>query len=207
MRLFSGQGYEVARLRVGCSRWRNDGAWARRLRERKGSEYAEAKLGAMLDKARRLVADGPHITCRQDALEAIEAVREVVEVQAWPAAGGAGSDLKNLVARMALCERSGGLEHRSSVPQLAEEMGCARATVEASIRRLVKNRWLVLIKSGSGKANGSLWQLRTPPAYRRSDGVAAEERDAGLERSPTSGYRGQELSQPRTPPTPAPSAH
>lgn len=131
MRLFSGQGYEVARLR-----------------EWKGSEYAEAKLGAMLDKARRLVADGPHITCRQDALEVIEAVREVVEAQAWPAAGGAGSDLKNLVARMALCERSGGLEHRASVRQLAEEMGCARATVEASNRRLVKNRWLVLIKSG-----------------------------------------------------------
>jgi DNA-binding MarR family transcriptional regulator len=166
------------------------GVWARRLRERKGVEYAEAKLGAMLDKAHRLVVDGPHIACRKDALEAIDAVREVVEARSWPAAGGAGSDLKNLVARLALCERSGGLEHRASVRQLAEEMGCARATVEASTRRLVKQKWLVLLKSGSGKSHGSLWRLRIPPDRLRTDGVADEVRGAGVGRSPTSGYRG-----------------
>ncbi|AEY85330.1 hypothetical protein SHJG_0048 [Streptomyces hygroscopicus subsp. jinggangensis 5008] len=57
------------------------GAWARALRERKGTDYAGAKLAAMLDKARRLVLDTPVITCRQDALEEIEAVRQVVEAQ------------------------------------------------------------------------------------------------------------------------------
>jgi predicted transcriptional regulator len=182
-------------LAVGCSQ--PNRAWTRadfceelRLLERKGTEYAEAKLGAMLDKARRLVADGPHITCRQDALEAIDAVREVVEARSWPAAGGAGSDLKNLVARLSLCERSGGLEHRASVRQLAEEMGSARATVEASNRRLVKAKRLVLLKSGSGKANGSLWRLRIPPDPLRTDVAADEVRGAGVGRSPTSGYRG-----------------
>ncbi|MEV7156973.1 hypothetical protein AB0N77_20475 [Streptomyces misionensis] len=48
--------------------------WARHLRERKVTDYVEAKLTAMLGKARRLVADAELITCRQDALEAIEAV-------------------------------------------------------------------------------------------------------------------------------------
>lgn len=164
------------------------GVWARHLRERKGSDYAEAKLTAMLDKARRLVADAPVITCRQDALEAIEDVRQVVEDQPWPTAGGKGSDLKNLVARLDLCERAGGLEHGASVRQLAEAMGCARATVEASNRRLVDGKWLELVKSGSGKAHGSRWRLKIPDHLRPH--VAEETHGAGVGRSPTSGYRG-----------------
>ncbi|MFF4205568.1 helix-turn-helix domain-containing protein [Streptomyces sp. NPDC001668] len=164
------------------------GAWARQLRERKGTDYAEAKLGAMLDKARRLVAEAPVITCRQDALEAIEAVRQVVEDQPWSAAGGAGSDLKNLIARLTLCERSGGVEHTASVRQLAEAMGCARATVEASNRRLVDGDWLVLVKSGSGKLHGSVWRLKIPDRLRPC--VTAETGGARVGRSPTAGYRG-----------------
>ncbi|MFF6829890.1 MarR family transcriptional regulator [Streptomyces longwoodensis] len=164
------------------------GAWARHLRERKGTDYAEAKLAAMLDKARRLVAGAPVITCRQDALEAIEAVRQVVEEQQWSAAGGAGSDLKNLIARLMLCERAGGLEHTASVRQLAEAMGCARATVEASNRRLVEDGWLVLLRSGSGKLHGSMWRLKVPDRLRPHG--AAQTHGAGVGRSPTAGYRG-----------------
>jgi hypothetical protein len=128
-----------------------------------------AKLTAMLDKARRLVAGQPVITCRQDAMEAIEAVRQVVEDYPWSAAGGEGSDLKNLIARLELCERAGGLEHQASVRQLAETMGCARATVEASNRRLDAAGWLVLIKSGSGKLHGSVWTLKIPVSGRMQD--------------------------------------
>lgn len=164
------------------------GVWARHLRERKGTDYAEARLTAMLDKARRLVAVAPVITCRQDALEAIEAVRQVVEDQVWPAACGKGSDLKNLVARLDLCERAGGLEHGASVRQLAEVMGCARATVEASNRRLVDTDWLELVKSGSGKAHGSRWRLKIPDDLRAR--AAGETHGAQVGRSPTSGYRG-----------------
>lgn len=142
----------------------------------------------MLDRARRLVSDNPVITCRQDALEAIEAVRQVVEKQQWTAAGGGGSDLKNLIARLDLCERAGGLEHSGSVRQLAEAMGCARATVEASNRRLVEYGWLELLKSGSGKLHGSMWRLKIPDHLRPRG--AAETGGAGVGRSPTAGYRG-----------------
>jgi DNA-binding transcriptional ArsR family regulator len=166
------------------------GAWARQLRERKGTDYAEAKLASMLDKARRLVAEAPVITCRQDVLEAIEVVRQVVEEREWPGAGGAGSDLKNLIARLTLCERAGGLEHAASVRQLAEAMGCARATVEASNRRLIDGGWLVLLKSGSGKLHGSMWRLKIPdPGAAGPDG-AGETGGAQVGRSPAAGYRG-----------------
>lgn len=169
------------------------GTWARKLRERKGTDYIEAKLAAMLDKARRLVSDGPVIASRQDAIVAIEQVRQVVEDQSWSTAdlrnnGLHRSDLKNLVARLGLCERAGGLEHGASVRQLAEEMGCARATVEASNRRLVDKHWLELVKSGSGKKHSSVWRLKIPDRLRTP--VAAETSAAGVGRSPTPGYRG-----------------
>uniref|UniRef100_UPI003F494B3B hypothetical protein n=1 Tax=Streptomyces chartreusis TaxID=1969 RepID=UPI003F494B3B len=64
----------------------------------------------MFDKARRLFAEAPVIACRQDALEAIELVRRVVEEREWQGAGGAGSDQKNLIARLALCEIVGELD-------------------------------------------------------------------------------------------------
>ncbi|WP_237540087.1 MULTISPECIES: MarR family transcriptional regulator [unclassified Streptomyces] len=166
------------------------GAWARRLRERKGTDYAEAKLTAMLDRARQLVAGAPAITCRQDALEAIETVRQVVEEREWPGAGGAGSDLKNLIARLSLCERAGGLDHAASVRQLAEAMGCARATVEASNRRLVDGGWLVLLKSGSGKLHGSMWRLKIPDPERSRGAREVVGGGARVGRSPAAGYRG-----------------
>ncbi|WP_330351733.1 helix-turn-helix domain-containing protein [Streptomyces sp. NBC_00582] len=169
------------------------GTWARKLRERKGTDYIEAKLAGMLDKARRLVSDGPVIACRQDAIVAIEQVRQVVEDQSWSTAdlrnnGLHRSDLKNLVARLGLCERAGGLEHGASVRQLAEEMGCARATVEASNRRLVDGDWLELVKSGSGKKHGSVWRLKIPDRLRPP--AAGGRGGAGVGRSPTSGFRG-----------------
>ncbi|MEV6421792.1 hypothetical protein [Streptomyces sp. NPDC051662] len=136
------------------------GAWARRLRERKGTLYAEAKLTAMLDKAADRVAAAPVIRGRDDAVEALGGIRRAVEARTWPARGGADTDQKNLAARLGLCERAGGVEHVVSVRQLAELMGCAKATAEASDRRLKKAGWLVLLSSGSGKDHGSRWELR-----------------------------------------------
>ncbi|MEE1737019.1 hypothetical protein PUR49_10980 [Streptomyces sp. BE147] len=139
------------------------GVWARRLRERKGTLYAEAKLTAMLERAAALVAASPVIRGRDDAVEALGSIRRVVEGRTWPARRGADTDQKNLAARLRLCERAGGVEHVVSVRQLAELMNCAKATAEASDRRLKKDGWLVLVASGSGKDHGSRWVLRVPP--------------------------------------------
>ncbi|WP_260614844.1 hypothetical protein [Streptomyces sp. WAC05292] len=138
------------------------GKWARRLRARKGTEYAEGKLTAMLDKARALVATRPAITCRQSAWEAIDVVRQAVERSAWPARGGGDTDLKNLTVRLARCEKAGGLEHDFSVRTLAEEMGCAKDTAARSNDRLKEAGWLGLVSSGAGTDHSSRWVLRCP---------------------------------------------
>ncbi|MET8605743.1 hypothetical protein ABZV92_19590 [Streptomyces rubiginosohelvolus] len=147
------------------------GVWARRLRERKGTLYAEAKLTAMLEKAAQLVAASPVIRGRDDAVEALGSIRRVVEGRPWPARRGADTDQKNLAARLRLCERAGGVEHVVSVRQLAELMNCAKATAEASDRRLKKDGWLVLVASGSGKDHGSRWVLRVPPDEGEASGA------------------------------------
>ncbi|MFF9785667.1 hypothetical protein [Streptomyces nigrescens] len=140
------------------------GWWARKLRERKGTQYAENKLTAMLDKARDFAARNGTITGRPDALEKIAEVRRAVESLCWPTRGGKATNLKNLAARLRLCERSGGLDHTTAVRPLAEQMGCARSTTEASDRRLVEEGWLELLEAGTGKNHGSRWRLRIPEA-------------------------------------------
>ncbi|MFI1765167.1 winged helix-turn-helix domain-containing protein [Streptomyces sp. NPDC020800] len=165
------------------------GVWARRLRERKGSSYAEAKLTAMLEKARTLVAGSPEIRSRDDALEVVGAVRRRVESVCWRARGGGDTDFKNLVARLELCEREGGLDHTVSVRRLAELMGCAKATAEASTARLLKAGWLVMKASGSGKDHGTRWLLKVPDS---PDAGRGSEGGARLGQLPTSGERGED---------------
>ncbi|MFF9436768.1 hypothetical protein ACF1BP_23885 [Streptomyces sp. NPDC014735] len=138
------------------------GWWARRLRERKGTQYAENKLTAMLDKAREFAARNTAITGRPDALEQINEVRHAVEHLAWPARGGGAVDQKNLAARLTLCERAGGLEHTTALRPHAERMGCAKSTAEASDKRLVDAGWLELLEAGTGKNHGSRWRLKIP---------------------------------------------
>ncbi|MFD8413992.1 MarR family transcriptional regulator [Streptomyces sp. NPDC059650] len=138
------------------------GAWARSLRSRKGERYAEGKLASMLDKARAFVGTSGTIMCRADAMVAIARLRAAVEAVVWPGPRG-GTDLKNLTARLLLAEQAGGLEHEVSVRQLAELMGCARSTVEASNARLRAARWLLLVAAGTGE-HSSTWSLRIPPA-------------------------------------------
>ncbi|MET9733324.1 hypothetical protein ABZZ79_22535 [Streptomyces sp. NPDC006458] len=137
------------------------GAWARSLRSRKGERYAEGKLAGMLDKARAFVGTSGAIVCRADAMVAIARLRAAVEAVVWPGPGG-GTDLKNLTARLQLAEQAGGLEHEVSVRQMAELMGCARSTVEASNARLRAARWLLLVAAGTGE-HSSTWSLRIPP--------------------------------------------
>lgn len=142
------------------------GWWARRLREQKGAEYAEHKLTAMLDKAAAFVARAPAVTGRQDAIEKVGQVRAAVEQLAWPARGGKAVDQKNLAARLRLCEKAGGLDHLSAVRPLAEQMGCARSTAEASNARLVRDGWLVLLEPGTGRERPSRWRLTIPANVR-----------------------------------------
>ncbi len=161
------------------------GAWARSLRSRKGERYAEGKLAGMLDKARAFVGTSGTIVCRADAMVAIARLRAAVEAVVWPGPGG-GTDLKNLTARLLLAEQAGGLGHEVSVRQLAELMGCARSTVEASNGRLRAARWLVLVAAGTGE-HSSTWSLRIPPAE-------SEDQDSCARpgHRPASGERGAE---------------
>lgn len=138
------------------------GSWARRLRARKGTDFAERKLTCMLQKARDLVGDQPAITCRHSAWEAVERVRKAVDRSVWKCQGGGDTDLKNLTVRLGLCERSGGLDHEVSLRRQAELMGCWPQTAKASNRRLVKKGWLVLEASGAGSDRGSRWRLTIP---------------------------------------------
>ncbi|MGP3690992.1 helix-turn-helix domain-containing protein [Streptomyces sp. IBSNAI002] len=160
------------------------GAWARTLRSRKGERYAEGKLGEMLAKARRFVGSSGTIACRVDGVVEVVGVREAVERAVWRGSSG-GIDEKNLTARLRLAERSGGLDHQVSVRQLAELIGCAKSTVEASNTRLRAAGWMRLISAGVGKNCGSQWVLRVPPVVAEAGGAApghlpaAGERGAG----------------------------
>jgi IclR helix-turn-helix domain len=149
------------------------GWWARMLRERKGSQYAEDKLTAMLDKAREFVARAGTVTGRPDALERVTEVRRAVEALSWPTRGGGAVDHKNLAARLRLCERAGGLDHTIAVRPLAELMGCAKSTAEASNERLLTKGWLIREETGTGKNHGTRWRLQIPEAVRRLIACAA----------------------------------
>ncbi|MCX4784090.1 hypothetical protein [Streptomyces sp. NBC_01264] len=142
------------------------GWWARKLRERKGSEYAEGKLTAMLDKAREFAARNGSITDRPDSVEKITEVRRAVESFTWSSRGGGAVDQKNLAARLRLCERAGGLDHTTALRPHAERMGCAKSTAEASDQRLVSAGWLDLLEAGTGKNHGSRWRLKIPQPVR-----------------------------------------
>ncbi|MEW1760372.1 hypothetical protein AB0393_28160 [Streptomyces cyaneofuscatus] len=142
------------------------GWWARKLRERKGETYAEKKLTAMLDNARQYAGDNGTMTGRPDALEKINDIRYAIEKLTWPTRGGGAVDLKNLCARLRLCEQAGGLDHTIAVRPLAERMGCARSTAELSNERLEEAGWIVKEEVGTGKNHGTRWRLQVPPAVR-----------------------------------------
>lgn len=142
------------------------GTWARRLRARKGPEYAERKLTAMLTKARSMVASQPPITCRHSAWEAVARIRQAADSMTWNSRDGGDSDLKNLTVRLELCERAGGLDHELSLRRQAELMGCVKQTAADSNRRLRERGWLVLDASGAGTEQGSKWRLALPEAVR-----------------------------------------
>lgn len=166
------------------------GAWARRLRARKGEQRTMAKLTKMLTQARRYVANSDKVECRTDALVAVTQIRQAVEQHQWTGRSG-GTDEKNLAARLKLCERSGGTDHAVSVRQLAELMGCAKSTAEASNARLKRAGWLRLLETGSEK-NSSRWRLLLPQPQE-----AAQDDGATPGQSPTAGEGGA-VSDPET---------
>ncbi|WP_070014747.1 hypothetical protein [Streptomyces nanshensis] len=165
------------------------GTWARRLRQRKGTAYAEAKLTDMLFRAREWVARSGTIRGRDEAWEQIERFRRIVEMRPWPTRRGRDTDLKNLVARLELCEWAGGLEHTIAARPLAERMGCAKQTVADSDQRLIEAGFLEQLERGTGANHGSRWRLRLP------DDLPEELRSwmcATPGQSPTAGERGAE---------------
>ncbi|MFD0427664.1 hypothetical protein ACFQ60_03965 [Streptomyces zhihengii] len=88
------------------------------------------------------------------------------------------TDLRNLIARMDICTRSGGWDHTVSERELAERMGCSRTTARSSNQRLLTARLLRRIDRGSA-TEGARWMLislaqlvssRTTPKGRRLGG-------------------------------------
>lgn len=165
------------------------GAWARGLRASKGERYLEDKLAEMLDKARAFCAASPPLTNRADAGLEIARARQAVERHTWRGRA-AGADEKNLVARLRLAEKAGGLVHQVSVRQLAELMGCARSTAEASNSRLTEQGWLRMLDAAGGRGEGSVWRLLVPEA--------AGDRCAAPGQFPPAGEGGQEVSRKRS---------
>lgn len=166
------------------------GAWARSLRSCKGERYAEGKLAGMLDKARTFVGTSGTIVCRADAMVGIARLRAAVEAVVWPEPGG-GTDLKNLTARLQLAEQASGLEHEISARQLAELMGCARSTVEASNARLRAAQWLLLIAASTARPGPCAYprpSLKTRSRVRTRDTV--QPRGRGGRRCPGRAHRG-----------------
>ncbi|WP_425824750.1 helix-turn-helix domain-containing protein [Streptomyces fractus] len=136
------------------------GEWVRKVQVRRGADYVIRKIAEMLRKAQRLVAARPLITGRADAALAVTEMRDRVEEFVWAGQSG-GVDLKNLTARLELCQKAGGLEHNVSARKLAELMGCSLSTAQNSNKRLRARGWLVLLVQGR-REDASRWVVRRP---------------------------------------------
>ncbi|WP_050512040.1 helix-turn-helix domain-containing protein [Streptomyces rimosus] len=172
------------------------GSWARRLRANKGPEYAEGKLTAMLLKARQHVAERPPITCRPSGWEAVARARAVVDRMVWRCKGGGDTDLKNLAARLELCEKTGGFDHELSIRRQAELMGCAKQTAANSNKRLKKHGLLIRDASGAGTDHGSRWRLTVDELSLRRWAKEREDDGAGPGHRPAAGTGGGRTSVP-----------
>ncbi|MEV4436795.1 hypothetical protein [Streptomyces sp. NPDC049585] len=136
------------------------GAHARDLAHRSGHDAAVAYLDRVWDRAKTRVQGSDRIDSRQDAHADLAAYHARVERTPWKGSAGK-TDLKNLAARLAVCEKAGGRRHTFSEHHLAEEVGCARETIRNSNERLEKSGHLRKLDSGS-PTEGATWLLTDP---------------------------------------------
>jgi len=133
------------------------GNHARILQHRRGYDRAAAWLHRAWDGAKAHVESTDPITSRQDFHAALANLRARIERTPWKGVAGK-TDLRNLIARMEICEKAGGWDHTVSERDLAERMGCSRTTAHNSTLRLLKTKLLRRIDYGS-PTEGARWML------------------------------------------------
>ncbi|MFC9266317.1 helix-turn-helix domain-containing protein [Streptomyces zhihengii] len=136
------------------------GHHARTIQHRRGYDRAAEWVRRAWDGAREYVRGTDRISSRQSFHAALASFRSRVERTPWRGLAGK-TDLRNLIARMDICTRSGGWDHTVSERELAERMGCSRTTARSSNQRLLTARLLRRIDRGSA-TEGACWMLISP---------------------------------------------
>ncbi|MFE0061398.1 MarR family transcriptional regulator [Streptomyces sp. NPDC059003] len=130
---------------------------ARGLLHRRGHDHAVAWLHRAWKGARQHVHSTDRLASRHDFHASLAALRTRIERTPWQGIAGK-TDLRNLLARIAICEQTGGWDHTVSERELAERMGCSRATARNSNQRLLQTRLLRQLNHGSAR-HGARWML------------------------------------------------
>jgi len=133
------------------------GAHARRIVQLRDRTTAIRWLHRAYEGASAHVVETDPIHDRRDFHASLAALRARVEITAWPGTEGK-TDLKNLLARIAICEQRGDWDHSVSERDLAERIGCSRAAVVRSNKRLMTAKRLRKLDSGTGR-KGARWML------------------------------------------------
>ncbi|GGP78085.1 helix-turn-helix domain-containing protein [Streptomyces melanogenes] len=133
---------------------------ARALQHRRGYDHAVAWLHRAFDGAQQHLQTRDPLCGRQDFHAALAAYRTRIERTPWPGTA-AKTDLRNLIARLDICTRTGGWDHTVSERDLAERMGCARTTTHRSNQRLLHARLLRQLDHGT-PTQGARWMLLAP---------------------------------------------
>lgn len=133
------------------------GHHARAIQHRRGYDRAATWVHRAWDGARDHVESTDRISSRQSFYSALAAFRARVERTPWKGIAGK-TDLRNLIARIEVCTRSGGWDHTVSERELAERMGCSRTTARNSNQRLLQARLLRRLDHGSA-TEGARWML------------------------------------------------
>ncbi|MFE4304765.1 helix-turn-helix domain-containing protein [Streptomyces sp. NPDC056891] len=136
------------------------GHHARSIQHRRGYDRAAEWVRRAWDGAKEHVGATDRICTRQDFHSSLAAFRARVERTPWKGIAGK-TDLRNLIARMEICTRSGGWDHTVSERELAERMGCSRTTARNSNQRLLGERLLRQLDKGSA-TEGARWMLISP---------------------------------------------
>ncbi|MEU5218520.1 hypothetical protein AB0G79_20295 [Streptomyces sp. NPDC020807] len=136
------------------------GAHARMIAHRRGHERAVEWLSRAWEGAAKHVAATDTIASRADFHASLAELRAQVERTPWTGIAGK-TDMKNLVARLGICEEAGGWDHTVSERDLAERMGCARETAHKSNARVVELGFLRQLDHGSF-TDGARWMLLKP---------------------------------------------
>ncbi|MER8047099.1 MarR family transcriptional regulator [Streptomyces sp. NPDC094032] len=142
------------------------GAHARLIERRRERTRAVEWLSRAWEGASAHVVSTDAISARTDFHTALAELRAQVERTPWPGVAGK-TDLRNLIARLDVCEQAGGWDHAVSERDLAERMGCSRETVRRSNGRLVERGLLRQLNSGSA-TEAAGWMLIKPVVERSS---------------------------------------